>query len=108
MRRIPSCYCVERRIRGDTVALHNFSHIARVLGYVVPVILGVRLLPLCIFFVELVLIVRREPSLPTVGIATIVIGAVVVWTVVICPVVVARGILRRDLFVRSVRRNRIL
>src|ERR1700686_3116167 len=108
MRRIPSCYGVERCIRRDTVALHNFSHVARVLGYVVPVVLGVRFLPLCIFLVELVLIVPREPSLPTVGIATVVVGTVVVWTVVICPVIVAWGILRRDLFVRPVRRNRIL
>ena len=42
--------------------------------YVIPIILGVRLLPLCVFLVEFILIVRRQ----LVTIAAIVVGRIIV------------------------------
>ena len=59
------CDCVEWRVRRDTVAMHYCVACSRVFIYIVAIILGVCLLPLRIFFVEFVLIISRQPSLPT-------------------------------------------
>src|SRR5439155_27194642 len=71
------------RIWRDVVPLHDFFHVAGVLVYVIAIIFGVCLfgvclLPLRVFLVELILIIRREPSLPIARLSPIVVIAAVV------------------------------
>jgi hypothetical protein len=58
MRRISvrSCDGVERRVRRDVLTPHDFFHLARVLVYVMAVILGIGFLPFVVFVVEFLLI----------------------------------------------------